>query len=36
MNLAEHASESYLRAAPMVRRRFNQAFFTRVNVFQDG
>ncbi len=36
INLAEHASIYYLQAGPTVRRRFNQAFFTRVNVHRDG
>jgi len=36
INLAEKANTYYSQASPTLRRRLNQAFFARINVFQDG
>lgn len=36
VNVVGDANAVYLQASPMVRRRFNQAFFTRIDVFRDG
>jgi len=36
INLAEKANTYYVQASPAIRRRLNQAFFARINVFEDG